>query len=276
MLLKEWVDLQIPLLAPVYGIREARNIIKVWLEDKHGIRNLQQPTTQAVSTGWQLDMAKLLQFEPVQYITQKAFFFDHWLYVDKSVLIPRPETEELVQLAIQHFNSSSSPHILDIGTGSGCIAISLALALPRAKVSAIDISFGALEVAQLNADNLGASIHLMEMDFLDERLWQQLPSFDLIISNPPYIALQEAAQMEKNVIDHEPHLALFPKYIDPLIFYRKLAQFGKNHLSPGGAIMAEINSAFGNETAAIFKAEAYQATSIIKDMHGKDRIVKVI
>lgn len=212
-------------------------------------------------------LCRLQENTPLQYITGYAAFCGRRFEVSDAVLIPRPETEELVAAALE----STPRRLLDVGTGSGCIAISLALALPRSSVEAWDLSADALEVARRNARRLGAEVRFEMCDV------KAAPAagrrFDLIVSNPPYICEKERADMERRVSDYEPHMALFVPDNDPLRFYRALACLGRNRLERGGRLVVEVNSAYGRETAALFKAEGYRDISLRKDLWGKDRIV---
>lgn len=210
--------------------------------------------------------------EPLQYILNEAHFYGRPFYVDPAVLIPRPETEELVSLVIDRCRGSKrKPKILDIGTGSGCIPITLALEIAGSTVFGLDKSKSALAVAERNAKALGANVKFFEHDILDGQL--PLDSVDVIVSNPPYIPLQEKSRMHANVTDFEPHLALFVENNDPFVFYSAIARIGKKNLHPGGFIAVEINERFGNETRDVFVQEGYQHTQTLKDMSGKDRFV---
>ena len=204
--------------------------------------------------------------EPVQYVLQEAEFFGRLFFVDKNVLIPRPETEMLVQEVIG-FAKDKHARILDIGTGSGCIAVTLACELPEATVLATDISNSAIDVAHKNSLTFNTYIEF----FVNDVLVDELPEADIIVSNPPYIARAESTSMAPNVVDHEPHLALFVDDKDPLIFYRSIAEKAKGMK----AVFVEINERFGNEVKSIFEKNGFK-TEIIKDIDNKDRIVKAI
>jgi release factor glutamine methyltransferase len=208
--------------------------------------------------------------EPIQYILGEADFFGRSFKVNSSVLIPRPETELLVKLVKEE--KLKTPTILDIGTGSGCIAISLALEIPTAIVHGLDVSENALSIAKENAVRLNASADFIQLDILS-----QLPLFknlDTIVSNPPYVIEKEKTTMNKNVLDYEPHLALFVADHDPLHFYKVIAEKGKQLLNPNGKIFVEINQQFGKEVAKLFQDHGFKSVEIIKDMEGKDRVVK--
>jgi release factor glutamine methyltransferase len=211
--------------------------------------------------------------EPIQYILNTAYFFGRKFYVDEAVLIPRPETEELVGLVIDLYNEAKirRPKILDIGTGSGCIPITLSLELPASQVFGLDKSKSALAVAKKNAESLGANVTLLEDDILSGQL--SLDEFDIIVSNPPYIPLEEIHQIRPNVKDFEPHMALFVDDHDPLVFYSAIAQLGKKSLNSNGFIAVEINERFGRDTKNVFDKFQYTETQIAKDMSGKNRFV---
>jgi release factor glutamine methyltransferase len=218
---------------------------------------------------------ELLDGRPLQYVLGEAWFAGMAFFVDEQVLIPRPETEELVEWAVERARASGipAPAILDMGTGSGCIAVSLKKKLPHASVLAIDKSAGALSVATRNAAANAAELGFRQLDFLDPLQRDTLPSFDLIVSNPPYIPHRDKEQMAAHVLDHEPHLALFVENDDPLLFYRALAVFGKRHLHPGGSLLCEIHEDMGQQTVDLFSSLGYMHVELRKDMQGKDRMV---
>ncbi len=206
------------------------------------------------------------------------------LKVNEHVLIPRPETEELVEWVVKEIRnkkleirnkkvSNSTFTILDIGTGSGCIAIALKRELHRAELSAIDISNDALLVAKQNAADQNEEINFLQLDFLNERDWSLLPSFDFIVSNPPYIPENEKSKLAKNVVDHEPDVALFVTDNDPFIFYKKYASFADNHLKEKGKIFVEVHEDYSKGVQKIFEEKNFKIESK-KDIYGKDRMVK--
>lgn len=211
--------------------------------------------------------------EPIQYITGKAHFYGCVYQVNSSVLIPRPETEELVREAIKKSDLTVGK-VLDIGTGSGCIAITLANHLSDKKVFAYDVSDAALALAAANASVLSMNVTFRKIDILNEPIADQ--DLDLIVSNPPYVTVSEKASMKNNVLEHEPHLALFVPDNDPLIFYKAIAEKGFAALKPNGRIMVEINERFGSETLEVFRKAGFEKFKIIKDMQNKDRIVSVM
>jgi len=217
---------------------------------------------------------RLLQHEPIQYVLNEAWFCGLKLYVDQNVLIPRPETEELVEWIIADCKFPiNTLSILDVGSGSGCIPIALKKRLGKADVYSCDISQGALKVADKNATDLGIHVKFIELDFLEREQRDKLLSFDIVVSNPPYIPGKDKDTMRLNVLAHEPASALFVPDNDALIFYKAIAEFGEKHLSENGIIYTEINETFGKETANMFELHGYK-TIIKKDMQGKDRMIK--
>jgi release factor glutamine methyltransferase len=220
---------------------------------------------------------ELKKYKPVQYIIGHTVFFNRKFTVNAEVLIPRSETEELVQKVIGYVAENPNINrILDIGTGSGCVAVTLALELTQAEVSACDISNSALKVAAENAKELGGKVGFFECDILHENQYSALPVWDLIVSNPPYVTETDKKQMEPNVIGWEPHLALFVTDDDPLIFYKSIIQFCKNHLSKGGHILVEINELFGDQLVDLFQKNKFSDVMLHFDFHDKHRFISAI
>ena len=218
-------------------------------------------------------VARINRFEPVQYILGESFFYGRSFNVDRAVLIPRPETEELIRLVIDFVRKSNRKNyrVLDIGTGSGCIAITLALELNDIEVFGTDTSSEALVTASANAEKLKASVKYLNHDVLNSKL----PfSVDIIASNPPYIGWDQFNTMSKNVVDYEPKVALFVDSEDPLLFYKAIAKRARESLTPGGLLAVEINERFGKEVQRLFLANDLVEVEIIQDTFGKDRIVK--
>ncbi|WP_194975403.1 peptide chain release factor N(5)-glutamine methyltransferase [Aquiflexum lacus] len=213
---------------------------------------------------------ELLEGKPIQYIIGKAPFYGREYLVNSSVLIPRNETEELVHLIIKE-NKNSGMRILDIGTGSGCIPITLALEIKGTDVFGLDISEEALTVASQNASLLGANVVFRKSDILTEEI--PFKNLDIIVSNPPYVKISEKELMHGNVLKHEPHLALFVHDDDPLLFYKHIAHKAKIALKPKGRIYFEINEALGRETVNLLKETEYTEVSLIEDLNGKNRMV---
>lgn len=215
--------------------------------------------------------SRLLKNEPVQYILGYTYFCGHKFVVRPGVLIPRPETELLVQKATELCHSIdgiATPEVLDIGTGSGCIAVSMALA--GCHVTAMDISEDALGIAMENAANLNAEVVFMHENILQPSHTDK--QWNIIVSNPPYICIHEAEEMERNVLDYEPHNALFVPDTDPLIFYRAIASYAMSHLSPGGWLCIEINQAYAYEMKSLLSSFGFKDVTISQDQYGKDRI----
>jgi release factor glutamine methyltransferase len=213
--------------------------------------------------------------EPVQYILGEAAFYGRTFTVNPAVLIPRPETEELVRMVINFVRQTRevNTRILDVGTGSGCIAVTLALELPTAKISATDISEDALKVAVHNADKLGANVEFIRHDVVGS----ELPlTVDIIVSNPPYIAKSERINIQTNVTGYEPEMALFVDSQDPLLFYKALVRKAKESLSARGLLAVEINERYGNEVGQLFQSNGFEDVQVVEDLFGKDRIVKGI
>lgn len=213
---------------------------------------------------------RLQKNEPIQYIRGFAEFCGRKFKVAPGVLIPRPETAELVDLIVRE--NATARHILDIGTGSGCIAISLDKNIPGAEVEAWDISKEALAMACENNKELDAHVTFRQKDILADKL-DKIPSYDIIVSNPPYVREAEKRDMDANVLDWEPELALFVPDDDPLRFYRRIAGVGCDLLLPGGKLYFEINQAYARETAHLLEMNQYRDVRVIKDIFGKDRIV---
>lgn len=220
-------------------------------------------------------LSQLKQERPIQHILGKAHFCELEFRVDENVLIPRPETEELVYWIInevQKGDPREEVKILDIGTGSGCIAISLAKNLPNAKVYALDISKKALQIAGENAMDNGVDIVFLEADILSLEGFKD--KFDVIVSNPPYVRELEKLEMKNNVVEHEPGLALFVSDGDPLIFYKKITRLALSHLKKGGVLFFEINQYLGEEMKQLLEAENFSEIELRKDMFGNDRMLK--
>ncbi len=217
--------------------------------------------------------------KPIQYIFGETEFFCLKFKVNKSVLIPRQETEELVALILQNSASIASEaiRILDIGTGSGIIAISLAKELPNAEVYALDITKEALEVAKHNAERNNVNVHFLLGDILDSKqmnlLFEDL-TFDIIVSNPPYVRNLEKAEIQPNVLDHEPHVALFVDDDDPLVFYNAITNFSVEKLGQNGQLFFEINQYLGQETMQLLVDRNFEAIELLKDLNGNDRMLK--
>ncbi|GAA0871635.1 peptide chain release factor N(5)-glutamine methyltransferase [Gangjinia marincola] len=217
-------------------------------------------------------LKRLKNHEPIQYILRKTEFYGLSLAVNPTVLIPRPETEELVDLIISQHKDRQDLTVVDLCTGSGCIALALANHLKSAEVTGVDISTGALETARYNAAQLQIPVTFLEKDVLTGSL--DIKNVDILVSNPPYVRNLEQKEMSANVLNYEPHLALFVENEDPLLFYRYIAEMAKKTLSPTGVVYCEINEYLGKETKQLFKDARFSMVEVKKDLFGKDRIVK--
>ncbi len=264
----------------IYEKREAANIAEWVFENVTGLKrwecilkkNLPLPTDSIGVMNKYLE--RLLKHEPVQYVLNEAWFYKLKFFVNEYVLIPRPETEELVSWIINDIRklNGEGKAILDVGTGSGCIAIALKRELPASFVSAVDISKEAILVAGRNAKELRATIEFMQIDFLHERGWNSIGCFDIIVSNPPYIPEKEKENIERNVAEYEPKIALFVQDNDPFIFYNKIAKFAQSHLKLNGKIFVEIHESYADNVKQIFEEFLFK-TEVKKDIYEKDRMI---
>jgi release factor glutamine methyltransferase len=267
-------------LTPLYGEREASLVTDWVMENITGRKKMDRLLHKEIllspvqSDIFHQYVAGLALQRPVQYVLNESWFCGMKFYVDEHVLIPRPETEELVEWAAEEAASLAPLRVLDVGTGSGCIAICLKKRLPTALIHACDISPKSLAVARRNAATLEADIHFLLLDLLDSRQWENLPRLDLIVSNPPYIPVKEKSAMSPHVVDHEPHLALFVKDEDPVVFYQAMASLGKEKLSPGGLLFAEMHEESARLVEDVFRKAGFREIVIKKDMQGKDRMIK--
>ncbi|HET7899283.1 MAG TPA: peptide chain release factor N(5)-glutamine methyltransferase [Flavisolibacter sp.] len=283
-------------LKAIYDEVESANIAQLVLEECTGFSrtkilfNKSKPLTASQKDQLKSHLQRLLQHEPVQYVLGKAWFYGMELYVDKNVLIPRPETEELVDWIVKNIkakgfdvfkkdlpqaDATDQLKILDIGTGSGCIALALKKAMAKAEVWACDVSEEALTVARRNGAMQDIRVDFQGVNFLDEAQQASLPTFDIIVSNPPYIPLRDKEFMRPNVLNYEPHTALFVPNDDALLFYKAIARFAKKRLYANGTIYLEIHEDLGEEIVRLLQQEGYQQVEIKKDMQGKERMVRV-
>jgi release factor glutamine methyltransferase len=276
------------MLAAIYDPREAAHITEWVLENITGhsrIDRIMHETelSDEQEETYQQYFTRLADATPVQYVLGHAWFMGQRFRVNEDVLIPRPETEELVswiidEEALVRRKAAGSRQqdipltIIDIGTGSGCIPIMLKKNIPGADIHGVDISADALAVARANAASLDASVKFHKIDILDESQWSPLPMADIIVSNPPYVPLSDKQSMSAHVLDHEPHLALFVPDEDPLLFYRTIIQFAEKKLKPGGLIFFETH----HELASKLMLLAGGQSELRKDLSGKDRMVKIV
>ena len=282
-------------LKTIYEDREATNIADWVFESIANCKRLdrvahkQQAISNAMIEHLNNALQQLLQHRPVQYVLGEAWFYKMKFFVNENVLIPRPETEELVEWVVEKVRgamydiqnkndysignlTSHIAHVLDIGTGSGCIAIAVKKELPHAEIFAVDVSEEALHVARQNAKGTNVHIKFIQLDFLNENYWAALPSFNIIVSNPPYIPENEKNQLAKNVVSHEPHLALFVPDEDPFIFYKKMAMFAGSHLKENGKIFAEVHEDYAKKVQQIFAEKDFK-TKIKKDIYERERMI---
>jgi len=268
-------------LTIVYDAEEAAAIAHQLLEHVTGKNRMQRLVDKseliaaAEEAAVQDALKRLLAGEPLQYVTGVQWFMGHPYEVNEHVLIPRPETEELVLWIADDWKNRGGLRILDVGTGSGCIPIALKQKLPNATVLSIDVSEAALRVAMRNREKAGVLVDFRVADFLEEGNWPHLVSFDVVVSNPPYIPQNYRDTLHSNVRDYEPGLALFVPDDDPLLFYRKIAAFGKDHLTEGGAIYCELHADHARATVEMFGEMGYEDVVLKKDIFGIDRMICV-
>lgn len=264
-------------LEPLYGNGEARAVTDYVLDVCFGLSKADimcgavEEMTAEKAAELNKIFGRLMEGEPVQYVLGRAEFCGRWFDVRPGVLIPRPETEELCAWITADSKASASPKVLDIGTGSGCIAITLQLDMPESKVTAWDISADALDVARENAQQLGANVNFVKLDALNAKPEGE---WDVIVSNPPYICEKEKKDMAVNVLEHEPHTALFVPDADPLLFYRAITRLAVQTLNKGGRLYFEINPIYADDTCRMMQAEGMTAVELRSDMYGKQRMAK--
>lgn len=268
----------------LYEEREARNIADLVMENVTEWKRIDRIMNKEVPLSHEKEKlltwyeAELMEHKPVQYVLKEAWFYGMKFFVDENVLIPRPETEELVNWVLRDARNYTSDgekaRILDIGTGSGCIAVALKSKLARAPLYACDVSENALDVANKNAAANNMQVDFLLCDFLLSQQRNLLPVVDIIVSNPPYIPFQDQAGMPVNVVKYEPHLALFVDGNDPLLFYKAIAHFCHTHLSKEGAVFVEVNEGFGKAVADLFLLTGFNNIELKNDMQGRKRMVK--
>ena len=281
MTLKEYKIKFTNTLAPIYDEKEIESFFYILLESFHKLKRIDfalNPNLELNSeeiSRWETSLKELEKEKPVQYILGETEFFGLPFFVNENTLIPRPETEELVSWILQSSKfriQNSKLRILDIGTGTGCIAISLAKNLPEAEVFALDVSEKAIEVAKKNATINNVNITFLHQSILEtEDLEQQ---FDIIVSNPPYVRNLEKEEIKKNVLDYEPHLALFVEDTDALLFYRRITQLAKKNLTASGELYFEINQYLGNEMTLLLENLGFKNIELRKDIYKNDRMTR--
>ena len=281
MKIKEYRSSFIQQLTPIFDEGEAESFFYLILEEKHQLKRIDlalQPDlvlSENEINNWNIILEQLKKEIPVQYLLGKTSFYGLDFEVNANVLIPRQETEELVQWIIESSNvkaKSQELKIVDIGTGSGCIAISIAKNIAHSKVFAIDVSENALATAQKNAEINNVVVTFLNKNILETTDLEQ--QFDIIVSNPPYVRNLEKQEIKKNVLDNEPHLALFVDDNDALIFYKKIAQLALLNLSENGALYFEINQYLGKEMIELLEEMNFKNVELRKDIYGNDRMIK--
>ncbi|MBF7090031.1 peptide chain release factor N(5)-glutamine methyltransferase [Flavobacterium sp. ALJ2] len=280
MKIKQYRTQFIQELSGIYDVLEAESFFYLILEEKRNLKQIDLALNPGLSFSdeeiedWSILEAELKKEIPIQYLLGKTNFYGLDFEVNSNVLIPRPETEELVEWIIKgnsKIGKSQNLKILDIGTGSGCVAISLAKNLPKAQVFAIDVSEGALDTAKRNAISNEVSVTFLHQNILEtEDLMQE---FDVIVSNPPYVRNLEKEEIKKNVLDNEPHLALFVADNDALIFYKKIAELAQKNLVKNGSLYFEINQYLGKETVELLENLGFKNIELRKDIYDNDRMI---
>jgi len=281
MLIKQYREQFVQKLSSLYDMMEAESFFYLILENRHQMKRIDLAISPELTFSieeikkWDAILDQLLLEIPIQYILGTAHFYGLEFDVNENVLIPRPETEELVDWIISDCRSDKKSNIkvLDIGTGSGCIAVSLAKNLSEAQISGIDISEKALATANKNALNNGVVINFTQKNILETTILEQ--QFDIIVSNPPYVRHLEKSEIKKNVLDNEPHLALFVADHDALVFYRKIAGLAQQNLVENGRLYFEINQYLGKEMMALLEEMNFRNITLRKDIYGNDRMIKV-
>ncbi|MFC4740632.1 peptide chain release factor N(5)-glutamine methyltransferase [Flavobacterium ponti] len=290
MILKEYKIDFIEALIPIYDQEEIESFFYIITEFLHQKKRIDLALetnfliTEKELEKWSSILAELKQERPIQYILGETEFYGLRFLVNENTLIPRPETEELVELILNENSKKKipNPKILDIGTGSGCIAISLAKNLPDAEVFALDVSEKALEIAKKNAELNKVGLNFINKSILEvensiiptTNNQHSTTLFDIIVSNPPYVRNLEKEEIKKNVLEYEPHLALFVEDNDALLFYRKIAQLAQKNLSENGKLYFEINQYLGKETVELLQNLNFKKIELIKDVYGNDRIIQ--
>ena len=282
--MKNIVNNMLHRLLEVYPEGEARALVRYVLEVRYNISipDIYMGKDRHFSEEERVELdfivERLLHQEPVQYILGQADFHGLTFHVAPGVLIPRPETEELVDWVLEELGKLKNATVLDVGTGSGCIAVSLAKTCPGAKVSALDVSPAALEIAHANAQAIGVKVNMLCGDILhpDGNDVLSKSSWDIIVSNPPYICDSEAMEMSKNVLGFEPHEALFVPDDNPLLFYKAIADYSIRKLNPEGKLFVEINRAYADEVMMLFSDTGFVGVELKKDMYDNNRMVKCI
>jgi len=265
-----------------YNERESETFIFMLLEDYAGvskseiIMNPELTINESELLKIHFAVKDLKNYKPIQYILGRTEFYGFPILVNTNVLIPRPETEELVVWVVNDTGQNQEYRVLDIGSGSGCIAIALKHTLPNLNIQAIDFSLRAIEVAEQNAKMNQADVSFHHINLLNKNEWGKLGYYDIIISNPPYVRHAEKSQMKKNVLNYEPGNALFVDDKNPLLFYTSIAEFAKSYLNKNGSLYCEINQYLGDETCKLFENLGFKDIQLKKDIKGNSRFVKAV
>ena len=282
MTIQQAYQLLVQQLYSIYGNREAEQIADWVLEYIAGFKKIDRILNKTFVLNQDQEMllqkctTKLLAHTPVQYVLEEAWFAGIPFFVNEHVLIPRPETAELVEWIVNDYANASNNtlQIIDIGTGSGCIPIALKKKLPITSMTALDVSAEALQVAQHNAVKHQTDIDFKQANILNKDECESFGYVDIIVSNPPYIPQIEAAEMQQNVLAHEPHIALFVPNEEALLFYKAIAHFARNHLKNNGQLYLEINERFGNDVCMLLEKNGFTNINLRQDLQGKDRMIK--
>ena len=269
-------------LSSIYPEHEAQQMVYMLLEDFFGFTriNLAMQPDLRLSESEMLELhfavKDLLKHKPLQYVSGKAWFYGRVFSVNEQVLIPRQETELLIKEVLSFLKERKQKKVLDLGTGSGCIAVSIALEDKDSDVTAVDISQKAIEMATHNAHTLGAKVKFIEGSIFNNQLFSSNVRFDVIASNPPYVTNAGKLDMRSNVLEWEPHSALFVPDEDPLVFYREIVRMAQQHLVSGGLLALEINERFGQELADLLQASGFNNVQLKQDIHNRDRMLSAI
>ena len=282
MLFKNYKNIFFQKLSSLYDEKEIESFFYIILEKNHQLKRIDLALNPTLAMDdnqllqWDFIAEELKTQKPIQYILGETFFYGLRFEVDENTLIPRPETEELIALILSNYQieTSGNPKILDIGTGSGCIAIALAKNILNSDVFAIDVSEKALEIAKRNAENNKVAVTFLRKNILTTEDLEQ--NFDIIVSNPPYVRKLEKAEINANVLEYEPHLALFVEDDDALIFYKKIANLAKKNLKINGQLYFEINQYLGKETVELLEKLGFKNIQLFKDIYGNDRMISAI
>ena len=269
-------------LLPLYGEHETVSMLNLLIQHFFNLSRVDQSLqpdfrlTETEMLKLHFAVKALKKEKPIQYIIGSTGFAGLTLKVTPDVLIPRPETEEMVEKIVAEIPQDDEVKILDVGTGSGCVALALKSKLPKSHLTGVDVSEAAIHVASENIRLNHLDVSLLQLDILNKESWKHLDKFDVIVSNPPYVTMSDKKQMQNNVVNHEPHLALFVTDDDPLIFYRCIAELAQSHLNEQGRLWFEINESLGVEVTELLKNKGFHAVILHHDLNNKPRFVSCI